>query len=65
MTKARKGFKKASDLMEVVLHPDESYLSSITKACNVLRMTTTDEKLVQLRMSGSITPDTLLGTDQA
>ena len=50
--------------MEVVLHPDESYLSCITKACNVLKVSTSDKKLVLLRISGSIIPDTPLGTNQ-
>ena len=64
MNKTRKGFKKASDLMEAVLHPDESYPSCITKACNVLKVSTSDKKLVLLRISGSIIPDTPLGTNQ-
>lgn len=65
MVKTRKGFKKDSDLMEVVLNPDDNYQLSIRKACNVLRMPTTDKTLALLRISGSIIPHTAPGTDQA
>lgn len=62
MTKTRKSFKKASDRVEVVLDPTESYQSTAIKACHSLDMKVSrNSKLTLLRMSGSIIPDKDIG----
>ena len=64
MEKSRKGFKKASNLVEITVFAHDSYQACTEKACSVLKMhMTTAQKAVLLRMSGSIIPDKPLGEE--
>ena len=64
MVKTRRGYKKAGDLVEVVLHSSDRYESTIKKACSVLRIPIADKKMRLLRMSGSLIPNTSLPKNQ-
>ena len=49
--------ERFSNLVEIVLNSNDSYQTSIEKACSVLGMPTEHKDLTLLRMSGSIIPD--------
>ena len=58
MSKTRKGFKKTSGMVEVVLNWNDSYQATTIKAASGLDMKTSgNTKLTLLRMSGSVISD--------